>query len=63
MSEIVPDDIMMAAQSALDKMPRRHAKMVAGEFWARVDYEVVSTLLIERKKWDGASTFKRCMEK
>lgn len=43
-AETIPDDIALAAQAALDRMPDRRADMETGEFWARVEYEVVSAI-------------------
>lgn len=48
--QIIPDDIMKAAQGALDRMPDRSDAMDYGEFWARVEYEVVSSILAERER-------------
>ena len=40
----IPDDIMQAAQAALDRMPELHTPIQAGEFWALVEHEVATAI-------------------
>lgn len=51
----IPDDIMKAAQGSIDRMPDLGSPMEPGEFWARVEYEVVSAILAERQRCAGAA--------